>query len=162
MRVLKTKGADYAELAALFFLQMMGMGMWLVPLSRMLNAHGLAELRPYAYATSAVAAFISPLIFGAMADRHVAPVRVLRWVAGASAASVALASFSIGQRWSAGLVLALIQFYAICAAPTSSLISTIVFSRLHNSQRQFGPVRAAATFGWMCGCWIVSALNADA
>jgi hypothetical protein len=60
------------------------------------------------------------------------------------------------------LVLVLIQLYSFCASPASSLTSTIVFSRLRNSQRQFGPIRAAATCGWMCGCWLISALNADA
>src|SRR5262249_47337395 len=36
-----------------------------------------------------------------------------------------------------------------------------VFSRLRSSQREFGPIRAMATLGWMSGCWMVSALNAD-
>jgi MFS family permease len=149
-------------MAALFFLQMMAVGIWMVPLSRVLQAHGLGQIRSCAYATSAVAAFISPLIFGAMADRHASPVRVLRWLAGTSAATMSLASWSIGQRWPGALVLILIQVYSICAAPASSLASTIVFSRLRNSQREFGPIRAAGTFGWICGCWLVSALNADA
>jgi MFS family permease len=149
-------------LAALFFLQSMAVGIWMVPLSRVLQAHGLGEIRAYAYATSAVAAFVSPLIFGAVADRHASPVRVLRWLAGTSACTMSLASWSIGQRWPGGVVLLLIQVYSICAAPASSLASTIIFSRMRNSQREFGPIRAAATFGWMCGCWLVSALNADA
>jgi len=134
----------------------------MVPLSRVLQAHGLGSIRAYAYATSAIAAFVSPLLFGATADRHVAPARVLRWLAGASACAMALASWSIGQRWPGALVLILIQVYSLCAAPATSLASTIVFSRLRNSQREFGPLRAAGTFGWMCGCWLVSALNADA
>jgi hypothetical protein len=49
----------------------------------------------------------------------------------------------------------------ICAAPTASITTTIVFSNLKDSQREFGPIRAMATFGWMCGCWIISGLNAD-
>jgi MFS family permease len=154
--------AEYGELAVLFFFQSMATGMWTVPLSRLLAAHGFPELAPYAFATSAVAAFISPLVFGAMADRHASPVRVLRWLAGASAAGMAAASWSIGRGWPQGLVLGLIQLYAICAAPSGSLATTIVFSRLHNSQRQFGPIRAAATFGWMCGCWLISGFGVDA
>jgi hypothetical protein len=58
-------------------------------------------------------------------------------------------------------VLLLVQIYALCAAPTGSIVSAIIFSRLHDSQRQFGPIRAGATVGWMAGCWLVSALNAD-
>jgi hypothetical protein len=56
----------------------------------------------------------------------------------------------------------LIQLYALVAVPTSSIASAIVFSRLPDSQRQFGPVRAIGTIGWMCGCWLISALNLDA
>src|ERR1043166_8425773 len=141
---------------------MMGSAMWLVPLSRVLDAHGLPELRPYAFATSAVAAFVSPLIFGAMADRHASPVLVLRWLALASAAAMALASWSIARAWPPAAVLVLIQIYALAAVPTNSIVSTIVFSRLRNSQSQFGPIRAVATLGWMCGCWIISGLKIDA
>jgi MFS family permease len=152
---------EYSELAAVFFLQMMGTGTWLVPLSRILSANGYSTLAPYAYAASAAAAFISPLVFGAMADRHASPVAVLRLIATGSAAGVALASFAIGQHWPRGVILALIQVYAVFAVPTNGIASTIVFSRLRDSQRQFGPVRSWGTFGWMCGCWLISLLNLD-
>jgi nucleoside transporter len=154
--------AEYSELAMLFFLQMMATGMWLVPLSGVLNSHGLGNLRPYAYATSALACFVSPLIFGAMADRHASPARVMRWLAATSAAGMALASWGIGQGWPPGAVLSLIQLYALFAVPSISIASTIIFSRLRNSSRQFGPIRAMGTFGWMCGCWVISILNLDA
>jgi len=160
--VLKSvRWAEYSELVAIFFLQSMSMGMWTVPLSSILNAHGLAGIRSFAYATTAVAAFVSPLIFGAMADRHVSPVRVLRWITCASAVTMTLAAWGIAQGWPPLVVLGLIQAYAVCAVPTGSMTTTIVLARLRDSQREFGPIRATATFGWMVGCWIVSALGAD-
>lgn len=152
---------EYLELAGLFFLQWMALSIWLVPLSNVLDAHGLHALRPYAFATGALAAIISPLIFGALADRHFAPVRVLRWLAVATAAAMALATFSIQRGWSAGVVLGLIQVYSLCAAPSASISTSIILSRLRNPKREFGPIRATATIGWMCGCWLVSALAAD-
>ena len=79
--------AEYFELIVLFFIHGMAMAMWFVPLSAVLDAHGLHHIKPYAFATSAIAAFVSPLIFGAMADRHAAPVVVLRWLAVATAAA---------------------------------------------------------------------------
>ena len=139
----------------------MAMGAWFVPLGPVLDAHGLQSIKPLAFATSAVAAFVSPLLFAAMADRHVAPVRVLRWLALATAAAMTLAASAIqfgANRW---LVLACIQLHAFCAAPTWGLSTTIVLGRLSNSQRQFGPIRALATLGWMAGCWLVSTLRAD-
>jgi len=154
--------SEYSELAALFFIQSMAVGIWMVPLSVVFKAHHLVGIAPYAFATSALAAFVSPLIFGAMADRHASPVAVLRGLAVASAATMFLAAWSIKSGWSPGLVLMLVQIYALCSAPTSSIVSAIVFSRLQDSQRQFGPIRAGATIGWVAGCWLVSALNADA
>ena len=153
--------AEYLELIVLFFIQGMAMSMWFVPLSGVLDAHGLQHIRPFAFATSAIAAFVSPLIFGAMADRHAAPVTVLRWLAVATAASMALATTAIRFNWSIGLILALVQLHALCTSPTFGIATTIIFSRLKNSQSEYGPIRAMATFGWMAGCWIVSLLKAD-
>jgi MFS family permease len=151
----------HGELAVLFFLQMMAMGIWLVPLSRVLNGNGFTAISPYAFAVSAIAAFISPLIFGAMADRHASPSHVLRGLSLASAAGSALSGWAVGHRWSSPAVLGCLQLLAFTAVPTSSITSTIVFSRLDDSQRQFGPLRAIGTFGWVCGCWLISGLNFD-
>jgi nucleoside transporter len=162
VRVLRTiRKAEYAELIALFFLQGAALSMWFVPLSTVLDAQGLHAIKPFAFATSALAAFVSPLIFGAMADRQASPVIVLRGLSLATAAAMALASTAIKLGWSPWLVLALIQLHALCSSPTFSIASTIVFARLADGQREFGPIRAMATLGWMAGCWVVSALGAD-
>jgi nucleoside transporter len=162
LRVLTTiRRAEYAELVTLFFIQGAALGMWFVPLSTVLDAHGFHAIKPYAFATSAVAAFISPLIFGAMADRHASPVKVLRGLSLATAAAMAIASTAIKLHLNSWLVLALIQLHALCSSPTWSISSTIVFARLADAQKEFGPIRAMATLGWMSGCWLVSALGAD-
>jgi nucleoside transporter len=162
VRVLTTlRRAEYAELTVLFFIQGAALGMWFVPLSTVLDAHGMHDIKPFAFAASALAAFVSPLIFGAMADRHAAPVKVLRGLSLATAAAMALASTAIKLHWSPWLVLALIQLHALCSSPTWSIASTIVFARLADAKQEFGPIRAMATIGWMAGCWLVSALGAD-
>ena len=135
--------------------------MWFVPLSTVLDAHGFHDIKPYAFACSALAAFVSPLIFGAMADRHASPVKVLRGLSLATAVAMALASTAIYLEWNAWLVLALIQLHALCSSPTWSISSTIVFARLADAKKEFGPIRAMATIGWMAGCCLVSALGAD-
>ena len=101
--------AEYSELTALFFIQSMAVAIWMVPLSLVFAAHGLRGLAPYAFAASALATFISPLIFGAMADRHASPVKVLRGLAVASAAAMTLFAWSVKQGWPPGLVLAVVQ-----------------------------------------------------
>jgi MFS family permease len=162
VRVLTTiRKAEYAELVALFFIQGAAAAMWLVPLTGVLSGHGLGMLRPYAYAATGLAAFISPLIFGAMADHHASPIKVLRGLAFATSVMIAVVSTAIRLGWNPWLVLALIQIYCLCASPLTSISSTIIFARLADSQKEFGPIRGMFTFGWMFGCWIVSALNAD-
>jgi len=132
-----------------------------VPLGSVLDAHGLTAIKPHAFATAAVAAFISPLIFGAMADRHASPVKVLRGLALATAVAMGLASTAVQLNWNVWLILGLIQLHAVCMAPTWSIASTIVFARLKDAQQEFGPVRAMGTLGWVAGCLLISALNAD-
>lgn len=159
--MLKTlRKAEYAELLILFFIQAAAMSTWTVALGRVLDAHGLHAIKPFAFAASATAAFISPLIFGAMADRHVSPARVLRWLSLATALMMAIVSTSIKFNWNIWLVLALIQILSLCSAPMLSISSTIVFARLADS-REFATIRMMMTFGWMGGNVLVSLLNAD-
>lgn len=160
--VLKTiRRAEYFELVTLFFIQGAALGIWFVPLSAVLDANGMNVIKPYAFAAMAVATFISPLIFGAMADRHASPVKVLRGLALATALTMALASTGIRLHLNPWLVLTLIQLHALCSAPTWSISSTIVFARLADAQKEFGPIRAMGTLGWMSGCWVVSLFNSD-
>ena len=152
---------EYLELVALFFIQGAALGMWFVPLSNVLDTHGFHNIRPYAFAASAIATFISPLIFGAMADRHVSPVKVLRWLSLATAVAMALATTAIKSHASPWVVLAFIQLHALCSSPTWSISSSIVFARLADPRKEFGPIRAMATLGWMAGCLVISLLKAD-
>jgi nucleoside transporter len=162
VRVLRSlRLGEYLELVTLFFIQGAALGMWFVPLSNVLDAHGLHAIRPYAFAASAIASFISPLIFGAMADRHVPPVKVLRGLSVATAIAMALACTAIKLHWNFWVVLGFIQLQALCSSPTWSISSSIIFARLADARKEFGPIRAMATLGWMAGCWGISLLNAD-
>lgn len=149
-------------ISILFLLQGIAMAMWFVPLSPVLEAHGLGALRPYAFATSSAAGLVTPLLFGALADRHASPVGVLRWVAAATAAMLCLTSYAIEHDWPGPWVLALIQIQALLSTPTWSLLTAAGLAVLRNPQREFGPIRAFGTFGWILGCILVSVLGADA
>lgn len=153
--------AEYAELMILFFIQAAAMAIWFVPLGPILDAHGLHVIKPYAFAASAVAAFISPLMFGAMADRHVSPARVLRWLAFATSALMALISTAVKLYWNAWLILALIQVFYLAYAPMFSISTALVLARLEDAKKEFGPIRSLATIGWMGGALLISALNLD-
>ena len=153
--------AEYAELMILFFIQAAGMAIWFVPLGAILDAHGLQAIKQYAFAASAIAAFISPLMFGAMADRHVPPAKVLRGLASASAVLMAAISTALHRHWNPWLVLGLIQFFYLAYSPMFSISTALVLARLEDAKKEFGPIRSLATFGWMGGALLISALNLD-
>jgi nucleoside transporter len=131
-------------------------GMFNVPFGNVLRTHGLESLIGYAYACSGVAAFISPLAVGALADQAIPPARLVRWLSTLTATFLALAFTAIERGWAPWSVLAFIQAQSICAAPIFGLSTTLVMSVLTDPERQFGPLRAWATFGWMVAGWIVS------
>lgn len=153
--------AEYAELMILFFIQAAAMAIWFVPLGPILDAHGLPGIKPYAFAAGAVAAFISPLMFGAMADRHVPPAKVLRWLAFATSAGMAAIGAAVKAGCNQWLVLALIQVFYFSYAPMFSISTSLVLARLRDAKKEFGPVRSMATIGWMAGALVLSALNLD-
>jgi len=159
LRVLRK--SEYAELMILFFIQAAAMGIWFVPLGSILDAHGLHEIKPFAFAATAIAAFISPLMFGAMADRHVPPARVLRWLASATAVTMALIATAIRHGSNQWLVLALIQLFSLTYAPMFSISTALVLARLADAKKEFGPIRSLATLGWMSGALLISLLNLD-
>jgi len=155
------KITDRAELMGLLFLHGMAQGSWFVPLGSVLDTAGMGSIKSMAFAASAIAALLSPLFFGAMADRSVPPVKVLRWVSLATALFVWWIAWGIDSKWNGWLVLSLIQVQSLFLIPTSSLIGSIVFARLGNSKHQFGSIRALGTIGWMAGCWTTSLLGFD-
>jgi MFS family permease len=121
----------------------------------------LRSIKVWAFATNALAAFVSPLLFGGMADRSESPVPVLRGLSFAAAVLAAMVGTALQFHWNPWLALALIQATALCLAPAFSLISSIVMARLQFAQSEFGPIRAMATLGWIAGCWVISAFHAD-
>ena len=153
---------EHAEFGTLFFLQAGAIGMWQVCFGNVLKTHALERFIPYGYACLALSAFVSPMVVGALADQRIAPARLLRWLSAASAAALALAFAAIDRGWGPWVMLAFIQLHALCATPTFSLMTSIVFARLREPSREFGPLRAWATFGWIAAGWFVSwVLHAD-
>lgn len=148
--------SQHLRLALLFFCTAMPMGIWSVPLANVFAAHGKGHLVPWVLATTATAAFVSPLFVGAMADQRTAPTRLMRWLAILTSVTLTLTCLTLHWRLADGLVLVCAQLQSLVATPVWSIASSIVFSRLTDPKRQFGPLRACATLGWMAGCWLIS------
>jgi MFS family permease len=149
------------ELMGLLFLHGMALASWFVPLGSVLDEAGLSSIKPLAFAASAMAAMLSPLFFGAMADRSVPPTKVLRWISAATAIILGLLAWSIQHDVPAWAIWLMIQMQSIFCSPTSSLAGSIVFSRLGSSQQKFGSIRALGTIGWIAGCLTTSLFALD-
>jgi MFS family permease len=148
--------ASRVSLATLYFFTALPMGMWTVPLSSIFKAHGRENLIPWVLATTGLAAFISPLFIGALADQKVPPIRLLRWLTVATAAAIALTATSLALHWPDAAVLALSQMQALIYMPVFGVATSIVLAELQDAGKQFGPLRAFATLGWMCAGVLVS------
>jgi MFS family permease len=149
------------ELMGLLFLHGMAMAAWFVPMASILDEAGLQSIKPLAFAASALATMLSPLFFGAMADRSVPPLIVLRWVTLMTAVVASCVAIAIRGQFPALAIYALLQVQAIFASPTSSLAGSIVFASLGTAQGRFGTIRSLGTIGWMAGCWTTSFLALD-
>lgn len=135
--------------SALFFIQAHAIALWYVPFSGVLKQHGYESIVPEAFALTGLAAFISPMLAGALADQHTSPTRILRFLALGIAATLALTFHAIASGWSRGTILALFLFQQLWSAPSWSIANTIILNSLENPQKSFGPIRVWATYGWM-------------
>jgi MFS family permease len=146
------------SLCVLFFLHAAAMAAYAVPFPNVLRAHGLEQWVAYAVGTGCIAAFISPMIAGALADRRVAPERLLAALTAASGVLLILTHYAVAAGWGPRAFLSLMMAYALCNAPGFSLVTSIVLSRLSDARREFGPIRVWATWGWMLASFAVGLL----
>ena len=111
---------------------------------------------PWAFAASAVAAFISPMLTGVLADQHLSATILLRRLALCIAVFLTLTFWAIEHEWHPGWILVLIQLQHLCSAPSWGLTTQLVLTQLPDPSREFGPLRVWATYGWMAGGLLVS------
>lgn len=145
-------------MACLFFLQAHAIALWFVPFSSVFKAYGLGHLTPWAFATGAIAAFVSPMITGALADQHVSPKFILRGLALGMAALLASTFWAIQSHWNGLVILALVQLLQLCFAPGWGITTMLVLAQLSDPSREFGAIRVWGTFGWMAAGLAVSLL----
>ena len=159
------RGAPLVEgrfsLCVLFFLHAAAVAAYVVPFPNVLKAYGLKDLVAYAVGTGSLAAFISPMIAGSLADRRVPPERLLAVLCTLSGTLLILVHVAVQQQWGPKVFLSLMMAYALCNAPGFSLVTSIVLSRLTDARREFGPIRVWATWGWMIASFAIGALLLD-
>ncbi len=147
-------------LAGMMFLQFFVWGAWAVTLGTYLGTTLKFEGAQIGlvYGTTAIAAIVSPLFVGMVADRFFASQRVYAALHIAGAALLVLASRSVefaALYW-------VMLVYALCYMPTLALANGIAFRHLAEPDRQFPVVRVLGTIGWITAGLLVGVLGIEA
>ena len=153
------ESAIKTRLSAMMFFQFFIQGSWYVAmgtyLGRTLEFTGVQI--GLAYSTAAIAAIISPVIVGMIADRFFSPNRVLAFLNIVGA----LLLFALTKIESFSLFFPVLLLYSICFMPTMSLTNSISFANLRDTAKEFSKIRLFGSFGWIGSGLLISALKIE-
>lgn len=141
------------KLSVMMFLQYAIWGSWAVSMGGYLDGTlGFTGGQIGAiYATTAIAAMISPLYMGYLADKLFATekmIGVLHLIgAGLLGAAAVTTDFQTLR--------AIMVVYAICYMPTLALTNSISFANITDPEKEFPGIRVFGTWGWIVAGWIV-------
>jgi nucleoside transporter len=148
------------RLSVMMFLQYFIYGSWLVTMGtwmgQTLRFDG-TEIG-HAYGTPALAAILSPLLVGMVADRFFATERVLAVL---HLLGAGLLYYATTQTTFAGFYVAILA-YTLCFMPTLALSNSLSFDHLGDPAREFPRVRVLGTIGWIVAGIIIGQLRVEA
>ncbi|MCW1884674.1 MFS transporter [Luteolibacter flavescens] len=146
----RTALAVIGGLWTVFFFLGMSPGYYTPALSNILGTRGLgSDWVAYAFLVGPVAALISPLIVGSIADNRFAAQKVFAVIGMASAVLLASAFAALERFESPYVFLGLFAAASVVAAPMWSMVASISMVHLRSGEREFPVVRLGGTLGWM-------------
>mgnify|MGYP003999536245 CR=1 FL=1 len=136
----------YSQLSIMMFLQIFVWGSWFVTLGFYLSNIGFsgAEIGT-AYLTNNIAAIISPLFIGLVADRFFSADRmmaILHLIGGA-------VLYYVSGLEGVGAITFGFLFYNACYMPTIALSNAVCFNQMTAPDKQFPKIRVWGTIGWI-------------
>jgi nucleoside transporter len=148
------------KLSALMFLQYFVWGAWSVTLGTWLGQRlGFSgEQIGLVSGTTALAAMLSPVVLGMVADRVLATERILAILHVAGGLILLLASTQTTFR----LFYAVLLAYALCYMPTLALSNSLSFRQMTDPGREFPSIRVLGTIGWIVAGLLIGTLGMEA
>jgi predicted MFS family arabinose efflux permease len=104
-------------------------------------------------ATQAIAAIVSSLLAGQIADRWFPAEKAMAVYAGLAGLSL----FLLAELTAPLSVFLVTLAFWLATGPMLLMGTTVCFSNLRDSPREFGPIRMWGTVGWMIVGWVVTA-----
>jgi nucleoside transporter len=146
----RTAIAVVGGLWTVFFFLGMSPGYYTPALSNILASRGLgSEWVAYAFLVGPLAALVSPLIVGSIADNRFPAQKVFAVIGMVSGVLLACAFAALERLNSPYLFLGLFAAASIVAAPMWSMLASISMVHLRSGEREFPVVRLGGTLGWM-------------
>lgn len=140
------------KLSIMMFVEWFIWGAWFVPLWQYLNKLGFTPGEiAWSYSSTAIAAILSPVLVGVIADRYFAAQKVLGWLHLAGAVLMLLLAW---QTHFSGFF-PLLVVYAITYMPTVALTNSIAFANIADTEKDFPRIRVLGTLGWIASGLIV-------
>lgn len=149
-----------AQLGTMMLLEYAIWGSWYVTLNTYLTStlHFTATQAGAAFGTTAVAAIVSPVFVGLVADRFFATERVMAALYAASAACM------VGLMYATTFpaVYGLLLLFCLCFFPTIALTNSITMQQFADPGRDFPAIRMVGTLGWIIINLIVGYMAVEA
>ncbi|MGK0201025.1 MAG: nucleoside transporter [Planctomycetota bacterium] len=150
-------------LCAMMFLQFFVWGSWYVTAGTFVQPMGWDQTTTgWIYSAGPIAAMITPLFLGLIADRFFASQRVLAVMHALGAIVMLVLVPGAIETKDANSFEWYVLIYMLCYMPTLGLSNTIAFTHIKNPERQFPIARVFGTLGWIAAVTLVSkGLQAD-
>ncbi|NLS54008.1 nucleoside permease [Hafnia alvei] len=140
------------KLSVMMFVEWFIWGAWFVPLWQYLNKLGFSPSEiAWSYSSTAIAAILSPVLVGVIADRFFAAQKVLGWLHLVGGALMLL----LAWQTQFSTFFPLLVVYALTYMPTVALTNSIAFANIRDTETDFPRIRVLGTLGWIASGLVV-------
>ncbi|MHB1036878.1 MAG: MFS transporter [Pirellulales bacterium] len=151
-----------ARLSVMMFLEYFVWGAWYVTIGGyMKTTLGFSQVQMgWIYSTVPLAAIISPLFVGFVADRYFATEKILAvlHLVGGVLLCISAQVFQLSSGAQFPVLMTLMMLNTLCYMPTLALTNSIAFENITDSEKDFPIIRVWGSFGWIVAGLMIGVL----